>query len=78
MFEDCTGLKISETKNSDCLAPWRIPSEGEITTEANNWALNMFKGTGGKFKGTPSANTTYYGGWPPIYYFNHYRLVVPD
>ena len=63
MFSDCTGLKISATQTGEYATAWRIPSTGEITSEASNWNANMLANTGGTFKKNPSINTTYYGAW---------------
>lgn len=59
LFHGCTNLKISSTQTEDYQTPFRIPASG--TGTAGSYALyQMFDGTGGSFKGTPSINTTYY------------------
>ena len=60
MFYGCTGLKISATQTGEYTTAWRIPSTGEIASEALWWNTNMLTNTGGTFKGNPSINTTYY------------------
>lgn len=59
MFNGCTNIKLSETQTAPYLIPYRIPSEGTGTEEANS-LTNMFTDTGGTFAGTPTINTTYY------------------
>lgn len=61
MFKGCTKLKLSTTQTTEYKTPWRIPSSGTISFEANGWNTNMLAGTGGTFTGNPSINTTYYG-----------------
>jgi hypothetical protein len=63
MFENCLALKVSTTKIGDYKYAWRIPTitpTDKPATEASNWNTNMFVGTGGTFKGSPTINTTYY------------------
>ena len=60
MFSGCTSLKISATQTEEYTTAWRIPSTGEITSEASDWNLNMLTNTGGTFTANPSINTTYY------------------
>ena len=59
MFNGCTRLKLSTTQTGEYTVAYRIPTTGTGTT-AGNALSNMFTGTGGTFKGTPSINTTYY------------------
>lgn len=59
MFNGCTNIKLSETQTAPYLIPYRIPSEGTGTEEANS-LINMFSNTSGTFAGTPTINTTYY------------------
>ena len=63
MFYNCTKLKISDSWVGEYNTAWRIPSNGEIAAEANNWNNNMLTNTGGTFTANPSINTTYYGAW---------------
>ena len=59
MFSGCTSIKLSTTQTGDYQTVYRIPKSGTGTTTTE--ALSeMFSGTGGTFKGTPSINTTYY------------------
>ena len=63
MFNGCKNIRISDEAgtfgNITYSAEYRIPTTGEGTSASN--ALNyMFANTGGKFKGTPSINRTYY------------------
>ena len=64
MFDGCTGIRISDEagtfNNVNYSVEYRIPSEGTITASQNNSLTYMFSGTGGKFTGTPTINTTYY------------------
>jgi hypothetical protein len=59
MFSNCTNIKISQTQTSEYQTEYRIPTSG-TGTDVNNALSNMFAGTGGTFKGTPTINTTYY------------------
>ena len=59
MFEKCTSLKLSSTQTGEYTREYRIPTTGTGTT-ATEALTNMFRNTGGTFKGTPSINTTYY------------------
>ena len=59
MFSGCTKIKMSTTKTGEYQTAYRIPKSRTGTT-ATNALANMFSGTGGTFKGTPSINTTYY------------------
>lgn len=52
MFEDCLGLKITEQTGYNFI--FTAPSN------ASNACVNMFSGTGGNFKGTPTAGQSYY------------------
>ena len=63
MFQGCTGLKISATQTGEYTTAWRIPSTGEIASEASDWNSDMLTNTGGTFTANPSINTTYYGAW---------------
>ena len=63
MFRGCTKLKLSTTQTTEYKTPWRIPSSGTISSEANDWNTDMLANTGGTFTGNPSINTTYYGAW---------------
>ena len=62
MFEN-SGVKVSEEAGTfggvSYNTSYRIPSEG-AGTDAGNALADMFKGTGGPFKGTPAINKTYY------------------
>ena len=60
MFYSCTGLKISATQTGEYTIAWRIPSTGEIASEARFWNSSMLNNTGGTFTVNPSINTTYY------------------
>ena len=59
MFSNCTSLKLSSTKTGEYTIAYRIPKT-ETGTYATDAFRNMFAGTGGTFKGTPSINTIYY------------------
>lgn len=59
MFSGCTSLKLSTKQTDEYTIAYRIPTSGTGTT-VTNALINMFKNTGGTFKGTPSINTTYY------------------
>ena len=59
MFSGCKYLKLSTTQTGEYTVEYRIPTTGTGTT-ASKALYNMFKSTGGTFKGTPSINTTYY------------------
>ena len=65
MFNGCTSLKISTTMTGIYDTAYRIPTAGTGTT-ATNAVYNMFTGTGGTFKGTPTINTTYYTENTPV------------
>ena len=67
MFDGCSSIRISDEAGTfsgiKYSEAYRIPTEGTATNAS--YALNsMFASTGGKFKGTPSLNTTYYIGKP--------------
>lgn len=65
MFRGCTSLKISTSSTGIYDTPYRIPAIGSGSVDTG--ALNdMFAGTGGNFKGTPSINTTYYTENTPV------------
>ncbi len=59
MFYGCAGLKFATASGTGVTTAYRIPSSG-IGTTAQYAMTDMFKNTGGSFKGTPSINTTYY------------------
>ena len=59
MFLNCASIKLSTTKTGEYQTAYRIPKSGTGTT-ATDALLDMFKGTGGTFTGTPEINTTYY------------------
>ena len=59
MFEGCTKIKLSTAQTGEYQTAYRIPTSGTGTT-ASYALTDMFTGTGGTFKGTPSINTTYY------------------
>ena len=63
MFYGCTGIRISDKKGTfDGVTygkEYRIPSAND-GTDADYSTDGMFFGTGGKFTGSPSINTTYY------------------
>lgn len=61
MFWNCLKIKLSSTQTGEYTQEYRIPSSGTGTTGTDSYALkDMFRYTGGTFKGTPSINTTYY------------------
>ena len=62
IFFGCKKIKLSATQTGEYQTPYRIPTSGTGTTAAGaaNALGNVFVGTGGTFKGTPSINTTYY------------------
>ncbi len=63
MFSGCKNIRISDEAGTfdeiTYSAEYRIPTTGEGTS-ATNALTSMFTSTGGKFKGTPDINTTYY------------------
>lgn len=59
MFSNCSGLKVSQEQTAEYYFSYRIPASGN-GTPATNAMLDMFRGTGGTFAGTPTINTTYY------------------
>ena len=59
MFYNCTSLKLSSTKTDKYIQEYRIPSSGNAVI-VSTASLDMFKGTGGTFTGTPRTHTTYY------------------
>ena len=63
MFNGCKNIRISDEAGTfdgiKYSVEYRIPTTGEGTS-ANNALNDMFANTGGKFKGTPNINTTYY------------------
>ncbi|MBQ7505176.1 MAG: hypothetical protein IJT79_07660 [Ruminococcus sp.] len=67
MFDGCSSIRISNVAGTingiKYSEEYKIPTEGTATNAS--YALNsMFANTGGRFKGTPSINTTYYIGKP--------------
>ena len=67
MFFGCSNIRISDEAGTingiKYSEEYRIPTEG-TATDAYEAVYCMFNNTGGKFKGTPSINTTYYIGKP--------------
>lgn len=59
IFSWCSLIKVSETQTGIYVNEYRIPSSGSATSGTNS-LNNMFAYTGGTFKSTPTANTTYY------------------
>jgi hypothetical protein len=59
MFYNCTNIKLSTTQDGTYKTPFRIPSTGTGTVGTDS-LRDMFTGTGGSFKTTPTINTTYY------------------
>ena len=59
MLNGCTSLKLSTTLTGIYDTAYRIPTTGTGIT-ATDALTDMFLGTGGTFKETPSINTTYY------------------
>ncbi len=67
MFDGCSSIRISNVAGTingiKYSEEYRIPTEGDATNAS--YALqSMFAATGGRFKGTPNINTTYYIGKP--------------
>lgn len=62
MFQNCRAIKLSETQSEEYHNEYRIPSIGTGVCEGNpqDALYDMFTGTRGSFKGTPTINTTYY------------------
>ena len=60
MFEGCTGLSLTTTKDADHTLAWSVPD----TTANLNWNLNMFAGCPnvdlGNGSKEPQINTVYY------------------
>ena len=60
MFEGCTGLSLTTTKDADHTLAWSVPD----TTADLNWNLNMFAGCPnvdlGNGSKEPQMNTVYY------------------
>ena len=60
MFEGCTGLSLTTTKDADHTLAWSVPN----TTADLNWNLNMFAGCPnvdlGNGSKEPQMNTVYY------------------
>lgn len=54
MFIGCENIKMFTTEPG---TEWSIPGDAVVAT---NWNNNMFKNTGGDFKGNPEKGTTYY------------------
>ena len=65
MFSGCESLKISSTQTEAYQYEWRIPTSG-AGTEATDWNIDMFSGTGGTFTSDPSIDTAYYVENPPV------------
>lgn len=66
MFEGCSSIALtSATSSLTDGTTFRIPTTGTGTVGTNS-LLNMFKNTGGSFRGTPTINTTYYYEIRPI------------
>ena len=67
MFDGCSSIRISDEAGTfsgiNYSKAYRIPTAGDATN-ASYALYNMFASTGGRFKGTPSLNTTYYIGKP--------------
>ena len=59
MFYNCGKIKISTTNVGSYNNTYRVPFAGTGIVGTNSLA-DMFTGTGGTFKGTPTINTTYY------------------
>jgi hypothetical protein len=59
MFSGCSNLKINTTSTAGYTRPFRIPIDG-TGTNATLALTEMFTGTIGTMKTTPSINTTYY------------------
>ena len=59
MFRNCGKIKISTTNVGSYNNTYRVPFAGTGTVVSNS-LTDMFTGTGGTFKGTPTINTTYY------------------
>ena len=60
MFNGCSGIKLSETSGDGYTIPFRIPETGDLGNQAYG-PIDMFKDTGGTWKGTPTLGKTYYG-----------------
>lgn len=60
MFQGCTSIKLSTTQTGEYQHEYRIPTTGTGVDAATSGLTNMFRTTGGTFKGTPAINTTYY------------------
>ena len=62
MFSGCSKIKLSTTYSESLgyINIFKMPSYGVITSSGSQSYTNMFTGTNGSFKGTPSANTIYY------------------
>ena len=65
MFYGCSKIKISTTNVGSYTNVYRVPFAGTGTV-ASNSLTDMFTGTGGTFKETPSINTTYYTENTPV------------
>lgn len=59
MFYNCKKIKLSSTQTENYQTAYRIPISGTGSTSTGSLS-DMFSGTGGTFKGTPTINTTYY------------------
>ena len=65
MFNGCSGIKLSETSGDGYTIPFRIPETGDLGNQAYG-PIDMFKDTGGTWKGTPTLGKTYYGYKEPV------------
>ena len=59
MFRGCIKIKLSTTKTGSYVNEYRVPTVG-TGTNVTGALTDMFTGTGGTFKSTPTINTTYY------------------
>ena len=60
MFRGCSNIKISLTQTGIYQTPYRIPTSGTGTANAQSSLIGMFRSTGGTFTDNPAINTTYY------------------
>ena len=60
MFHGCTKIKLSTTKTGDYVNEYRLSITGSTGNALSSSLINMFRSTGGTFKGIPTINTTYY------------------
>ena len=54
MFNNCKNIKMFTAEPG---TEWSIPGDAVVATD---WNKDMFKNTGGDFKGNPVKGTTYY------------------